>query len=169
MSRRRLAKLLNDVTQKDEQRRATEEAIEQENFKSKPIPITQDEELMELPEQPEPDIPAKPVRRSIRIQDQLSGDMFCRPPTAANISRNTLYKVLGDAMFDTSAHSNVPDSLMESKLNMSPAIDLEAMKKENLEPELDLEELCNGVVHPVTNETITKYQKLIDDPLLRDE
>ena len=68
--------------------------------------------------------------------------------------------VLGNAMFDTSAYSNVPDSLMESKLNMSPAIDLEAMKKDNLAPDLDLEELCNGVVHPVTNETITKYQNL---------
>ena len=52
---------------------------------------------------------------------------------------------------------------------MSPAIDLEAMKKDNLAPELDLEELFNGVVHPVTNETITKYQNLINDPLLRDE
>ena len=73
--------------------------------------------------------------------------------------------VVGNAMFDTSAHSNIPDSLMKSRLNMSPAIDLEAMQKDNLAPELDLEELCNGVVHPVTNETITKYQKLINDPL----
>ena len=36
-------------------------------------------------------------------------------------------------------------------------------------PELELEELCNGVVHPITNETITKYQKLMNNPLLRDE
>ena len=72
-------------------------------------------------------------------------------------------------MFDTRAHSNIPDSLMKSKVNMSLAIDLEAMKKDNLAPELDLEELCNGVVHPITNETITRYQKLINNPLLRDE
>ena len=29
------------------------------------------------------------------------------------------------------------------------------------------EEVANGVVHPVTKETITKYKKLIDDPLMR--
>jgi hypothetical protein len=28
--------------------------------------------------------------------------------------------------------------------------------------------MCNGVVHPVTRETITKYAKLIADPILRD-
>ena len=29
------------------------------------------------------------------------------------------------------------------------------------------EEVANGVVHPVTKETITKYKKLIDEPLMR--
>ena len=29
------------------------------------------------------------------------------------------------------------------------------------------EEVANGVVHPVTKETITKYKKIIDDPLMR--
>ena len=29
------------------------------------------------------------------------------------------------------------------------------------------EEAANGVVHPVTKETITKYKKLIDDPLMK--
>ena len=33
---------------------------------------------------------------------------------------------------------------------------------------MDVEEVVNGVVHPTTKETITKYQKLIDEPLLRD-
>jgi hypothetical protein len=27
---------------------------------------------------------------------------------------------------------------------------------------------CNGIVHPVTKETITNYRKLITDPLLKD-
>ena len=31
-----------------------------------------------------------------------------------------------------------------------------------------LEEVANGVVHPVTKETITKYKTLIEDPLLRE-
>ena len=30
------------------------------------------------------------------------------------------------------------------------------------------EKVANGVVHPVTKETITKYKKLIEDPLLRE-
>ena len=36
------------------------------------------------------------------------------------------------------------------------------------ETNVDPEHFANGVVHPVTKETITKYKKLIDDPLLRD-
>ena len=32
-----------------------------------------------------------------------------------------------------------------------------------------LEEVANGVVHQVTKETITKYKKLINDPLLRND
>ena len=32
---------------------------------------------------------------------------------------------------------------------------------------LNMEKAANGVVHPVTQETITKYKKLIDNPLLR--
>ena len=31
----------------------------------------------------------------------------------------------------------------------------------------NIEEVANGVVHPITNKTITKYHKLIDEPLLR--
>jgi hypothetical protein len=30
-----------------------------------------------------------------------------------------------------------------------------------------LEHICNGVVHPVTKETVTKYKKLANDPLLQ--
>ena len=32
-----------------------------------------------------------------------------------------------------------------------------------------LKEVANGVVHPVTKEMITRYKKLINDPLLRDD
>ena len=38
----------------------------------------------------------------------------------------------------------------------------------NLDP-LAIEQIVNGVVNPVTKETITKYKKLIADPILRDE
>jgi hypothetical protein len=30
-----------------------------------------------------------------------------------------------------------------------------------------LEHICNGVVHPVTQETITKYEKLANDPIIQ--
>ena len=33
---------------------------------------------------------------------------------------------------------------------------------------MNIDEVANGVVHPTTKETITKYQKLIDEPLLHD-
>jgi len=39
--------------------------------------------------------------------------------------------------------------------------------KLTIEPAINIEELCNGVVHSVTQETITKYQKLAKDPLLQ--
>eukprot|EP00804_Cyclotella_cryptica_P000096 CCRYP_013745-RA/>CCRYP_013745-RA protein AED:0.43 eAED:0.43 QI:0/0/0/1/0/0/2/0/147 len=33
--------------------------------------------------------------------------------------------------------------------------------------EAQLEHMCNGVVHPVTQETITQYEKLANDPILQ--
>jgi hypothetical protein len=35
-------------------------------------------------------------------------------------------------------------------------------------PLIDIKEFCYSVVHPVTKETITHYNKLIKDPLLED-
>ena len=46
---------------------------------------------------------------------------------------------------------------------------LEELKKTQINATpLGMEEVANGVVHPVTKETITKYKQLIEDPLLRD-
>jgi hypothetical protein len=33
---------------------------------------------------------------------------------------------------------------------------------------IDLQQVCNGVVHPTTGETITKYNKIIKEPRLRE-
>ena len=33
---------------------------------------------------------------------------------------------------------------------------------------LGIDKVCNGVVHPITKETITKYNKLMNDPTLKD-
>ena len=37
----------------------------------------------------------------------------------------------------------------------------------NDHPLVKSEEVVNGVVHPVTKETITKYKTLVEDPLLQ--
>ena len=58
---------------------------------------------------------------------------------------------------DTSGQVNVNsfalEELRKTTINATPAT---------------LEKVANGVVHPVTKETITKYKKLIEDPLLRE-
>ena len=38
----------------------------------------------------------------------------------------------------------------------------------NRAEELGIEHVCNGVVHPITKETITNYKKLINDPITRE-
>ena len=46
--------------------------------------------------------------------------------------------------------------------------ELSHMTERHLDP-VKIEQLVNGLVHPVTKETITKYNKLIPDTLLRDD
>ena len=71
----------------------------------------------------------------------------------AAISQEALYHIVGVGYTNT-PEITIPDKLKSSRLTIEPAI--------------DIEELCNGVVHPVTQETITKYQKLANDPLLQE-
>ena len=40
--------------------------------------------------------------------------------------------------------------------------------KLTVSPALNFEEVANGVIHPITKETITKYENLISDPALKD-
>ena len=70
----------------------------------------------------------------------------------AAISQEALYHIVGVG-YTNAPEITIPDKLKSSRLTIEPAI--------------DIEELCNGVVHPVTQETITKYQKLAKDPLLQ--
>ena len=35
-------------------------------------------------------------------------------------------------------------------------------------PAIDIADYCGAVVHPVTNETITKYKQLANDPVLKE-
>ena len=38
----------------------------------------------------------------------------------------------------------------------------------SFETEIELEHCTNGVVHPITKETITKYEKLANDPITQE-
>ena len=80
---------------------------------------------------------------SSRCYGKIYGRVSISPPLAG-VSRGALHQFTGNAFLEEPK---------ETKINASP---------------LALEEVANGVVHPVTKETITKYKQLIEDPLLRD-
>ena len=65
-------------------------------------------------------------------------------PRTAGISKAAFIKFIGNVFVDS-----LKERVKESEANVHP------------------EHMANGVVHPVTKETITKYKKLISDPLLR--
>ena len=96
---------------------------------------------------PTPRDATTPTRRSTRI---LQRTQQLGP---ASISPDALYHVAGLGYTDAPLWS-VPTKLEDEKLQLKMPI--------------DLQEMCNGVVHPVTNETINKYEKLIAEPLLKD-
>ena len=72
-----------------------------------------------------------------------------RPP--ANISQMALSAVLGRTLIETTG-IYTPASLKEIALTFSPPC--------------DIEEMVNGVVHPVTQERMTKYAAIIKVPEL---
>ena len=74
------------------------------------------------------------------------------PRGHASISRQALYHVINLA-FNAPPTYTIPRALLESPDRFRHII--------------DIEEVCNGVVHPITKETITKYPKLMNDPLLK--
>ena len=78
--------------------------------------------------------------------------MIISPRAPASISPQALYSYFGNAVFDTLEWS-IPNNLMNEELPTTPQI--------------DIEEYADGVVHPVTKETITKYKTLIEDPILK--
>ena len=65
-------------------------------------------------------------------------------PPLAGISRGALRQFMGNAFLE---------ELKKMQINATP---------------LALEEVANGVIHPVTKKTITKYKQLIEDPLMQD-
>ena len=81
-------------------------------------------------------------RRSSRLIQHTN---FVSPP-AAGISQAALAAFMGNLY------------MQELQQNIVKSVD-----------PIEMEEVANGVVHPVTKETITKYKKLISDPLLQDD
>ena len=88
---------------------------------------------------------ATPPRGSTRL---ISSRAPC------SISRQALYHVIGLGFLNAPANT-IPSSLAPCH-------------QQSNDPFMNIEEHCNGVVHPVTKETITQYKKLINDPILKD-
>lgn len=80
-----------------------------------------------------------------RIYPQIPINASINPLTAG-ISQAALNAFLGNAYLD----------------------ELSNMAGSNLGP-VKIEQIINGVVHPITKETITKYKRIIANPLLKDD
>ncbi len=86
--------------------------------------------------------PSQPNRSAIQFYS------LCR---LASISRQALYHVINLA-FNSPPMYTIPQAL-----SGLPNCILHC---------IDIKEVCNGVVHPVTKETITKYTKLMNNPVI---
>jgi hypothetical protein len=87
---------------------------------------------------------AQSPRHSIRL---------LAPHRTANIAINALYHVINLASNNPPSYT-IPRNLIQAH--------------DHLQHKINIEEVCNGVFHPVTKETITKYTKLMDDPNLKE-
>ena len=64
--------------------------------------------------------------------------------------------------------AGISQAALTAFMGMEYLDELSHMAGRSLDP-LAIEQIANGVVHPATKKTITKYKKLIADPILRDE
>eukprot|EP00804_Cyclotella_cryptica_P022237 CCRYP_017934-RA/>CCRYP_017934-RA protein AED:0.24 eAED:0.19 QI:0/0/0/1/1/1/2/0/738 len=76
------------------------------------------------------------------------------PDTPCNITRHALYHVAR-----THLQSNFHNMFTPTKPDEQQHVFM---------VDTELDHVCNGVVHPITKETITKYEKLANDPTLQD-
>ena len=107
--------------------------------------ITQDDE-----EETKNEERMQPTRRSRRIQ-HLNPIEYQSPK---QFTTDALYSVIGNEIMTPTLSLFTPYNLQKP----TTTVDMPT----------SLEECANGVVHPVTKETITKYHKLIEEPLLRE-
>jgi hypothetical protein len=71
-----------------------------------------------------------------------------------NIKYHALYHVVGTHVDNEFLRFFTPTKLSK--------------QQETFKPKIQLKHTCNGVVHPITQETITKYKTLTNDPLLKE-
>ena len=107
--------------------------------KGKPTPVPVTQEEPEL----QPTAATTTKNASWKLDGRNYGKTSINPPLAG-ISRGGLNQFMGNAFLE---------ELKRTTISATPTT---------------LEEVASGVVHPVTKETITKYKKLIEDPLLRE-
>ncbi len=74
-------------------------------------------------------------------------------PRAHQLAIHALYHVINLA-FNNLPSNTIPKNLIESM--------------DRFQHNINIEEVYNGIVHPITKEMITKYTKLMDDPALKD-
>ena len=90
-------------------------------------------------------------------------------PTAAATTENTSRKLDGKNYGKTSINPPLAGTSRGALNQFMGNVFLEELKRTVIcATPTALEEVANGVVHPVTKETVTKYKKLIEDPLLRE-
>jgi hypothetical protein len=87
-------------------------------------------------------------------RNSLPKTCVCNPSTPLGINSQTLIHLMGTHLENKFHSAFIPDKLER----FSPTMEHECM----------LDQVCNGVVHPITQETITKYKKLANDPVMKD-
>ena len=150
-SRKRIQKLIDIQRQLDNQANINGE-IEQRTYKlpqaksyiSYHIPTPKSSKPAPIPitQDEEDDFttkdqPVEPTRQSQRLHQQST--------RLASISQQAFHSYIGNAILSNATQNLPPDSIFHT----------------------NIEEFANGVVHPETKKTITKYSKLIKEPTLR--
>ena len=87
---------------------------------------------------------------------------------AAELLPRRLQRLMQTTNFMSSPPAGILQAALNAFIGNAYMQELHQSMAANATPS-GLEEVANGVVHPVTKETITKYKKLINDPLLWDD
>jgi hypothetical protein len=87
-------------------------------------------------------------------RNSLPKTNVCNPSTRLGINSQALVHLMGTHLESKFHSAFIPDKLG----HFSPTLEHECM----------LDQVCNGVVHPVTQEATTKYEKLANDPIMKD-